>query len=51
VITAFVRGYIMSALGHVEVSCQRVGCGHFVSSDSLHAALAKFEEKVSNERS
>jgi hypothetical protein len=41
VTTAFVGGDIMSALGHVEVSCQRVGCGHSVSSDSLPAALLK----------
>jgi len=29
----------------VQVSCEHRGCGHSVSSDSLPAALAKFEEK------
>jgi hypothetical protein len=35
-------------LNEVEVEC--LGCGRVVSSDSLPAALAKFEEKVSDDR-
>jgi len=30
----------------VRVACSSAGCGHSVSSDSIHAALAKFEWKV-----
>jgi len=32
----------------ILVSCQHDGCGHSVSSDSIPAALAKFEEPVKN---
>jgi hypothetical protein len=32
----------------VRVACASTGCGHSVSSDSLPAALAKFEEQKKN---
>jgi hypothetical protein len=46
VITAKV-GYIPNTRDEAQVSCQHADCGHSVSSDSLPAALAKFEERVS----
>jgi len=39
-------GFLPERREIVQVSCQHKGCGHSVSSDSLPAALAKFEEKV-----
>jgi len=41
IITTFKFG---NPIGNLDIRCGR--CGHSVSSDSLPAALAKFEERV-----
>jgi len=42
--TSMIHIHVVVATGLMQVTCR--DCGHSVSSDSLPAALAKFEEKL-----
>jgi len=48
--TAVIQGNPPLVPDKVSLRCSVEGCGHWVGADSLPAALAKFEEKVSDER-